>query len=295
MGTSNAYGGPGGRTPLVPSWLEGTGGPDNGVGDRAEPIGGIGPDGGPPPPIPQAPGDRPPLVVPPDTDRFTAARGNFTRFAASGGSDHASLGRAISRYVSRSVGGSHKAAQRMGSSRTAGARLIGFLSDTQTRGAREALRTLNLEGLAGRPIGEIFLGLVDYICPEVGTVDEGIARDAFIETIADLAGLGVTDLDALSADQMQTVFELYATHAIEARICNDIGTKVVTLPADLRAAERVQAQLCDFIRRGVSDALVPARATTQPLTPDRVLGFVTGVYQAAFEILQTLGDAEAAR
>lgn len=181
----------------------------------------------------------------------------------------------------------------MGSSRTAGARLLGFLSDAANRGAREALRALNLETLAGRPLEEIFLGLADYVCPDGGTLDEGIARDAFIETIADLADLGVTDLDALTPDQMQTVFELYATHAIEARICNDIGTKTVILPADVRAVERIQAQLRDFVRRGVSDALTAARAALQALTPERVLGFVGGVYESAFAILRSIGEAEA--
>ncbi|MEE3500897.1 Qat anti-phage system associated protein QatB [Acidiphilium acidophilum] len=114
-------------------------------------------------------------------------------------------------------------------------------------------------------------------------------------TIADLAGAGITDIDALTPGQIQTVFELYATHAIEARICNDVGTKVVTLPADSRAAERVQAQLRDFIQRGVSDAINAAGVNIQSLTPDAVMGFVTNVYQSAFEVLQTMGDGEAAK
>ncbi|MFC0219801.1 P-loop NTPase fold protein [Pseudochelatococcus lubricantis] len=49
----------------------------------------------------------------------------------------------------------------------------------------------------------------DQIQAIVGTLEgvlaEGIAREAFIETIADLAGAGITDLDGLTADQMQTV------------------------------------------------------------------------------------------
>jgi len=60
----------------------------------------------------------------------------------------------------------------------------------------------------------------------------------------------LTDLTTFTPDQMQTVFELYATHAIEARICNDIGTKAVTMPADAQAAHRVEQQLRDFIRGG---------------------------------------------
>ena len=181
----------------------------------------------------------------------------------------------------------------MGASRGSGTRLLGFLADVQARGASEALRSLDLEGLAGCPINEVFMGLADYICPNAGTVDEGIAREAFIETIVDLSTLGVTDLDALSPDQMQTVFELYATHAIEARLCNDIGTKLVTAPTDPQVALRVQSQLRDFIRNGVSDALTSARAETPNLTQDRVHGFVDTVYERAFGILQALGDAEA--
>jgi hypothetical protein len=50
-------------------------------------------------------------------------------------------------------------------------------------------------------------------------------EDPFIETIADLAGAGITDVDGLTAEQMQTVFVLYATNAIESRLCNDIGAK----------------------------------------------------------------------
>ena len=292
MGTSNAYGGAGGRTPLIPSWLQGGGNaPASPPPDGAAPP--AAPPGAPPPAVPAVPAAKPPIPAAGASGRYTAARNNFSRFASSGGSDRRSLGRAVSNYVSKSAGGSARAAQRMGSSRGAGAGLVRFLNAASTAGVREALRALNLESLAGRPIEEVFAGLADYICPEGGSIDEGIARDAFIETIADLAAAGITDLDGLTPAQIQTVFELYATHAIEARICNDIGAKVVTLPPDPRAAERVEAQLRDFIQRGVSDAVNASGVNIQALSPDAVMGFVTDVYRAAFEVLQTLGDAEA--
>lgn len=292
MGTSTAYGGPGGGTPLVPSWL----GDADGGGVPASPApNGPGPDGQPAPDgnTPPVPPNRPPIPRIADPQRFASARNSFTRFAGSGGSDRASLGRAVSRYVSTSAGGSRQAAQRMGASRNSGARLLGFLADAQARGVREALRALDLESLAGRPITEIFVGLADYICPGAGTIDEGIAREAYIETVVELASEGLTDLTTFTPDQMQTVFELYATHAIEARICNDIGTKAVTMPTDAQAAHRVEQQLRDFIRGGVADALARARAETPNLTPERIQGFVDRVYESAFAILQTLGDAEA--
>ena len=233
--------------------------------------------------------------IPPiaDPNRFSAARNNFSRFARSGGSDRRSLGRAVSHYVGSSTGGARTAAARMGSSSRAGGRLLGFLSDVATRGAGAALRTLNLDVLAGQPIEEIFLGLVDYVCPDGGSIDQGIAREAFVETIADLAGAGVTDLDSLTAEQVQTVFELYATNAIEARLCNDIGRRAITLPSDSFGAAQVQVQLHDFIHRGVADALAAAGVAARALTSETVLGFVEGIYEEAFAILKIMGDAEA--
>lgn len=289
MGTSSAFEGQGGHTPLIPSWLdephEAPGSdastsaeePSNVPGQSTDSLG------------PLAQNGMPPIA---DPNRFTAARSNFTRFARSGGRDRANLGRAISRYVGSSVGGSHSAAARMGSSRGSAGRLAGFLADAARRGAVEALRALNLEALAGRPIEEVFAGLADYVCPDGGSIDEGIARSAFIETIAELAQLGVTDLDGLTPVELQSVFEAYATNAIEARICNDIGAKVVTVPADARQAAQVQAQLHDFIRRGVSDALA-LQPSIASLSADTVMSFVGRVYQQAFEILQDMGDAEA--
>jgi hypothetical protein len=294
MGTSNAYPGPGDKTPLVPSWL-GSGGPA--PPPPAPPL----PQ---PPPVPidqpvpvPAPPALPPIAIAAAAHRFLTARNNFSRFASSGGTDRKSLGRATSNYVSTAAGGSRTAAQRMGASRTAGANLLNFLSGAAANGPREALHSLNLQTLAGRPIEEVFLGLMDYVCEgqDGGTVDEGIAREAFIETIADLTENGITDLDALTPEQMQTIFELYAAHAIEARLCNDIGTKSITVPSDATQAAAVQEQLLDFIRGSVADALAAAQINMQALTTERALGIVTSVYERAFSVLQTMGEAEVDR
>lgn len=286
MGTSNSYGGSGGDKPLVPSWLP----------DDAPPSLPVAPPDTPPvpgqsPPMPTPP-VFPPMPAPGDAGRFTAARRNLSLFAGSGGRDRKSLGRAISGYVSTSSGGSRSAAQRMGASRQASAYLATFLSGAVANGPREALRTLKLDALAGRPIEEIFLGLMDYVCPEGGSIDDSIAREAFIETIADLAENGLTDFDTLTTDQLQTILELYATHAIEARLCNDIGMNAVALPANVADATNVQAQLFDFVRRSVADALTTGLAGVGAMTPARVLSYVTGVYEQAFAILQSMGEAE---
>lgn len=285
MGTSSSYGGPGNGTPLIPSWLDG------GEGSFPPPDGGQ--DDGNLPPSPQVPpgGDELPNVVPPG--RFQIPRNNFTRFAKSGGDDRAGLGRALSGYVSTSSGGSHQAARRMGSSRVATSKLANFLSNARSQGVQEALKFLNLENLAGNSIEHIFLGLADYVCPEGGTVDDGIARDAFVETIANLAELGIVDLESLTAEQMQTVLEMYATNAIEARLCNDIGNKITIAPNGVRAFEKVQDLLRDFISRAVSDALTGETLKFDALTPDKTLQVVDHVYERAFDMLEKIGEMEA--
>jgi hypothetical protein len=295
MGTSGSYGGAGNGSPLIPEFL-------NDPAPASDPV--LSPPGSSiaaniPDPLQRPPG----TVAPPQPrpapqqtalpNRFTGPRTNFSRFARSGGTDRAALGRAVSGYVSNAAGGARQAARRMGPSRGAGARLYSFLADAQARGPVEALRALNLGALAGRSIEEIFIGIAEYVCPIGGTVDEGIARGAFVDMIADLADQGITDFDTLTPDQMQTVFEMFATHTIEARICNEIGKNSITLPADMRAIERVQAQLHDFVSRAVSDALAAAPGETGTLTQQQALQHVDAVYEAAFEMLQTLGEAEA--
>ena len=285
MGTSNSFPGPNNNTPLVPDWLD----PDD-------------------PPLPEMPGGQPqPIPAPPDEEtqheqetsttppppnRFTTARTNLSRLASSGGNDSASLTRGISHYVTTSSGGSRQATRRMGSSRKAGGKLLGFLRDAVERGVEKALEVLQLGNLAGQPIVEVFLGMTDYICPDGGSVDEGITRDSYIEMIVDLAENGITDLDALNSSQVQTVFELYTTHTIENRLYNDAGTKLIQFPENTQAVLQVKSQVHDFIRRAVADALSATEDAWMSLTQSNIQKFVDRIYLTAFEILRDLAVTE---
>lgn len=181
----------------------------------------------------------------------------------------------------------------MGSSRRAAARIAGFLGDVSARGLQAALATFNLAGLAGSSPAEIFSALVEQFCPEGGSIDEGIARDAFMETVIDLAGAGVTDMANLDPEQMQTVLELYVAHTIEDRIFNDVGIKGVELPADASSAQAVQDQLHEFILGGVSDAFSETTIDFTAIDPNAIGQTIDRVYEAAFDILEALGEEEA--
>lgn len=282
MGTSTPFGGPNGRTPLVPDFVD-----DADAAPTSAPAPQDG-TGVPPPPAP-----RPNPSPPPMPERFRNARRSFSKFASSGGDDRRALGRAVSQYVGQASGGSNAAARRMGSSRSAAARIASFLGDVSARGLQAALASFNLSGLAGRSASEILSALVENFCPEGGSIDEGIARDAFMETVIDLADAGVTDMANLTVDQMQTVLELYVTHTIEDRIYNDIGTKGVELPASVSAAEAVQDQLHDFILGGVTDAFSAADIDFAAIDAVTIGQTIDRIYEAAFDILEAIGEEEA--
>jgi hypothetical protein len=291
MGTASPYGGSAPRNPLMPSWL--TDPPPAPAGEPDAAPDGDAPEGYPDAPAAgparPAPGIPAPAVTGTIAD-FGGARGNITRFARSGGHDRRALGRAISSYV-RGAGGGASATRRMGSSRSAGAGLAGFLADAANRGIPEALRTLNLPALAGQPAAEIFGALIDVFCPEGGTIDEAIARDAFVEMIVDLAELGIVAITDLAPERMPEVFECFAAHAIEARLENDIALNAVSMPPNTAAAQRVQDVLREFVRRAVHDIMGRAE-DLRTLTQQRISGWVDLVYAQAFELLRVYAEAE---
>lgn len=295
MGTSNSYGGARGSTPLVASWVDL---PDTGFSNLLIPNSPIvsastnSTEEQSDDPKPTVPDKRPSLKIG-DSERFSNARGSFTSFIKSGGRNRSKLGKAISDYIRKSNGGSKNSSKRMGSSRRATAGLLSFFSAVQNQGAAAALKSFDLGNLVGKSIEDIFLGLAEFICPDGGSIDEGIARSAFIETIAELSVNGITDIDKLTPAQMQTVLEIFSTHSIEQRLCNDIGTKICIAAEKIQDFERAQNQLHEFINRSVSDAFTKANINIKSITPQRSQQIVDIVYESAFQILQQYSDREA--
>jgi hypothetical protein len=280
MGTSSSNTGSSGSNPLIPTWLaDPIQGGQEVAGENSEAVENPKPDNG----------TQPLVVSTVDPQRYTAARSNFTRFVKSGGSDTGSLRRATSSYVRRSSGGAKNATTKMGSSRKAASKLLGFLQETSSKGIESVLKSLNLQNLAGRPINEIFIELSDFLCPEGGSVDDGIAREAFIKTIADISEEETLNDDGnLSSGQVQAIFELYMTHTIEDKLLNEIGTNTFFQTQTLEDAELVQDQLHDFIKNNVSDALANTDKKIEGLSQDEIGGFVDSIYESTFTLLASL-------
>lgn len=277
MGTSTPFPGPNDRNPLVPDW----------VPALEPPL--------PPPDQPTpTPDPNPPMPAPvpdpvPEPGRFRTPRSQLSNFSSSNGGNSKALKRGASGYVGRSTGGASHAAQRMGAARATSGELVRFLTTVVQDGVQEALREFNLSHLAGNTLDGIFVALMEQLCPPGGPIDEGIARDAFMEMLDALPELGIQQLSDLNDSNVQLVFELYATNCIEARLCNDVANQVIMLPQNPQLVEGVLGQLKDLIQGSVQDAMARAHRDFTTLKVDQVQRYVDGVYQETFRILQSLG------
>jgi hypothetical protein len=161
----------------------------------------------------------------------------------------------------------------MPSSRAAAGGIAGLARNFATQGPAEALRPFNLEGLAGAPAVDVFVALTDALCPPGGTIDEAIARDAM--TPADL----------------QEFFIGVVTRSIEGKILNEVGTNSIRVSPDLAAVERAQRMLHDFVDGCVRDRFAASGSSLADVSSRQIDDFVSDLYGAAFDLMQTLGEA----
>lgn len=271
MGTSSSSGGPGSQTPLVPSWL------DNGEDDVL-------------PNAPKEPKPLPPIPPMPPPNRFKSARKKFSAFARSGGSDRSSLRRGVRDYIRSGMGGSQNATRRMAASRIAVGNLLGVFRGFQQDGINTTLRQLNLGNLIGRPLQDLLLGLIDVVCQEGGTIDEGIARDSWLETIAELDILTIDNDSITSEGLILEIFLAFIGHTIEARIFQDIGINSFRIAADLDSIEAFEMQLRDYIRRAVRDSFSGSLAGLATFSDRQISEIVDRTYRDAWDLLVEWGD-----
>lgn len=286
MGTSGTFGGS--KSGLVPSWVDDPPSTPAAAPQGAPPPGGDGVDGGAETDTQAPPAAYPPLRLAPAGSGLGAARGNLTRGART--SDGRAIRRGAGQYVSAS-GGGRGAARRMPSSRAAAGGIAGLARNFATQGPAEALRPFNLEGLAGAPAVDVFVALTDTLCPPGGTIDEAIARDAMLETIAALAAEGVGNFDDMTPADLQEFFIGVVTRSIEGKILNEVGTNSIRVSPDLAAVERAQRMLHDFVDGCVRDRFAASGSSLANVSGQQIDDFVSELYGAAFDLMQTLGEA----
>lgn len=280
MGTSSSYGGP--SSGLVPDWVDGV---DPGMGgdDGTDQDGSDDGSDTDNPAASDADGtpNAPPTVAPPG-GKFTYPRGQFTRFTNGGGSK--SLGRALKGYVS-AAGGGAGATRRMPHSTRVASGVAGLASAVANDGAEAALARFNLQDLAGRPAAEVLEAVAEIICPDGGTIDESIARDAMLEAIAEVAEDDPGAFDELSTDQLDEFLCDVITRSVVTKVLNEIGTNALhgsASDADFREAERITR---DYTHGRVKDALGNRFDVASRPTQTEIDRSISEVYADTFDML----------
>lgn len=293
MGTSGTFGGP--KSGLVPSWVDepasnpaaSPDGPGSGAQDGGLDSAGNG--DGSAASTPATPTPYPPMPAIPASSGMGVARGNMTRGART--SDARAIRRGAGQYIGAS-GGGRAATRRMPNSRAVAGGVIGLAHSFAHRGPAEALRRFNLDGMAGAPAEDVFVALTDMLCPAGGTIDEAIARDALLETVADLAAAGIGNFDELSTEDLREFFIGVVSRSIEGKILNEIGTNAVSVPANIAGVERAQSMLHDFVEGCVRDEFEERGTDLGDLDGDAIDSFVDDLYTAALDLIRALGEPE---
>ena len=314
MGTSNPFNGGNNRNPLVPDWVGGAGpepaspgppapgarapaGPGapgdpggttsgNGTRSGATPAGGNtgnanpgdGNAGG------ADSGDSP------APNRFQSARTNFFKFAKSGGTGggggrggtNRNLRRAVRSFVGKSSGGARRATQRMAAERSATTSLGRILSTAGTAGIQETVRRLGFAQLATLPVQDIYAALVDVICEPGGELDESFAREAYIKALAEISE-AQADLERPSPETTVSFLASFITNAIQNRLLNAVGNKVVAIPRDVASVQSVEQQINDYIRGKVNDAMTEAG---ENFPVDRIVSTIDDIYERSVVLLE---------
>jgi len=283
MGTSKGYGGP--PNGLIPTWLA-----SSEEGETAGPGG----DGS------ESDADNGTLeAAPGEGGGFAGARTAFTRFFKSGSSS--ALGSAMASYVSgggRAPGGggagggsgARRAARRMGSSRGAGARLLGVVRDIGQLGPVEALRRLDLADMVDRPAADVFLAMLEFLCPPGGAIDEAISRQAMLEAIGNLDDTGAAEFGDLSGQQLQEFFLDFVVLSIEGRVIADIGSRGFAMSPDIGAVENAQTQLHDFIEGCCRVHLSGLLSGLTSLNNRDIEKRMDEIYEVAFSLIAEEGE-----
>ena len=289
MGTSSTYGGP--KYGLEPPWVDNNNGGGQPAPDQSSPDGsdapteggdgaGDGAEGNPPEQGPK-------IAAPPHP--LKGSRGNFTRFTNSAKSS--ALSKAVKGYLASTNGGAG-ATRRMPNSTRVASGVASLVSSVATQGAAAALQRFNLQALAGRPATEVFEALVDHLCPDGGTIDEAIARDALIDTISVFANEDLGNFDQLTPEQLNEFLAEMITRSITTKVINEIGTNSLHGSASDEDFRRAEASLRDYTAGAVRDALGSAFNAQESLTDQQMEQRINDVFANSFEVLEAILENE---
>ncbi len=302
MGTSSSYTGPIGKPPLLPPWApDPFPTPEPAPPEPLKPpeppeqLGKPNPIGSKPEIIPDALGSGAkglptPMQLPQVEWRMPkSALSRVARGAAA-----TSLASVAHAYV-RAHGGSRPAAASAVQGRATTARLAGFLAAGKQTGFAQAATVIGLQPLLGQDAESFLAAFIDLLAPDGAMLEEAAARTAFIETSIELferyevAEKGISGLDAIDAEGIWDIVSLSVTNYVNARLQQELVSRVERAMLPEHEANLLMDQLKDFVASVVHfdlrdrDVLVIDWGGTEGAT------IVASIYATGYELL---GDAQ---
>jgi hypothetical protein len=244
MGTSNPYGGPKRKIPLLPPWA------DNGSRSPA-------PDGDADTDDAQAdhaPGDTATATVSPPAPGFLGAGRRFSRFI--GARTTQSLRSAARAYV-RARGGSRPSSTAAASGRAATVRLGSFLADVANRGPAEALREIGLAAVIGKDAEVVFAAIANALAPAGATLEDAAARRAVDDALCLLferlavSDDGIAQLEKMDAQIVRDALEASLVSYVFHRWLEELGARLETKAISAHEAVQLEREVKQYVVEAV--------------------------------------------
>ncbi|UES60212.1 hypothetical protein GFK91_31330 (plasmid) [Roseibium aggregatum] len=193
-------------------------------------------------------------------------------------------------YVRSGYGNSRNATRAMGASRSSAANVLGVLRGLSRDGINQTLNRFNLSGLAGQPASEVLAALTDVICEDGGTLDEAVAREAWLETVVAVETAGITDIDAMTAEQFREVFLTFISQSLQAKLFQEIGVNGFKV-ADMDEIRAFESQFRNYVDGRVRDSFNNDLSDLANMSDERIRAVVEQTYRDAWELFVTWGDS----
>lgn len=240
MGTSTSFKGGQSGNPLIPSWLNGTGNTNEEI--LSSEIGAEKSNSNISNDPQNGENGNPDLSGQMLNQRFAVARAEMTKYIKTGNKDK--LKSSISSYVRRTLGGSKSGVKRMSTEKAAATKLASMLSSAQRIGIREYVKNINLATLANKPITDIYIFLVDEICPPGNTIDDSLTRRSYLEAWEYIIhSLNPEELEYPAPEVINILIKEYISNTIKNRIIDTIANKTISISEDISTVNETFTQI----------------------------------------------------
>lgn len=309
MGTSKSYGGPKGKTSLLPPWAPAPPIPATApiptLAPAPAPVPAPTPAPSPVPPLPAPsptapaipapvptfplPGNPPRAPTVPDTS-WVSPKKAIGKFVKSPGSSQDF--RPVGRAFVRAQGGPQRARQASIAGVGSARRLAGALVAVTLGGTAELSRFLAIN-VTGRSADEVLAILVDRLAPAGAQNEEAAARSAACTVLGELfetyatGPTGLDGLTALTATQVADVVVQYVATYIFARLMQVLAIRLERGDITSAAAYRMERDVRGYVQDRVSQEIIPPQVSDINFTTAEGQDIIERVFEDAYSIIES--------